>query len=74
MYALSKFQIGRLAEREAKENEGQGERVTECEATVARQGNNYDDEDGEEDEDGLVRMKRMNRMMRMKTITMTARV
>ena len=63
MYALSKFQIGRLAEREAKENEGQGERVTECEATVARQGNNYDDEDGEvgadKDSKRTVRMKRM---------------
>ena len=32
------MQIGRLTERETKENEGQAERVTECEATVARQG------------------------------------
>ena len=35
---IVKLQIGRLTERETKENEGQGERVTECEATVARQG------------------------------------
>ena len=32
------LKIGRLTERETKENEGQGERVAECEATVARQG------------------------------------
>ena len=37
---IVKTQIGRLTERETKENEGQGERVTECEATVARQGAN----------------------------------
>ena len=35
---IVKTQIGRLTERETKENEAQGERVTECEATVARQG------------------------------------
>ena len=40
---IVKSQIGRLMERETKENEGQGERVTECEATVARQGaDDYD--------------------------------
>ena len=40
---IVKTQIGRLTERETKENEGQGERVTECEATVARQGaDDYD--------------------------------
>ena len=38
---IVKMQIGRLTERETKENEGQGERVTECEATVARQGDGY---------------------------------
>ena len=40
---IVKTQIGRLTERETKENEAQGERVTECEATVARQGvDDYD--------------------------------
>ena len=59
---IVQIQIGRLAERETKENEGQGERVTECEATVARQGaDDDDDEDGVDDLD-CERMVRRTRM------------